>query len=123
VQIVQKNQRIKENDAYKQNKEERAGDKKISIKKHKVHLVFDSGACVIRMGEQLKRRIKSTNVVGRNIWNRFIYFLEPIPENFGYSLGGYSHREHYRAPDRKKSTKGRRGVKDGDKEQVDGHEV
>jgi hypothetical protein len=34
VQIVQKNQRIKEKDAYKK-KEERAGDKKVSIKKHK----------------------------------------------------------------------------------------
>jgi hypothetical protein len=31
VQVVQKNQRIKEKDAYK--KKERAGDKKISIKK------------------------------------------------------------------------------------------
>jgi hypothetical protein len=77
----------------------------------------------MRRGEQLKRRIKSTNVAGRNIWNRSIYFLEPIPKNFGYSLGGYSHRERCRAPDRKKSTKGRRGVEAGDKEQVDGHEV
>jgi hypothetical protein len=51
VQIVQKNQRIKEKDAYKQKKEERAGDKKVSIKKAQVHLVFDSGACVIRRGE------------------------------------------------------------------------
>jgi hypothetical protein len=121
VQIVQKNQRIKEEDAYKN--KERAGDKKISIKKHKIHLVLYSGACVIRRREQLKRQIKSTNIARRNIWNRSIYFLEPIPENFGYSLGGYSHREHCRAPDRKKSTKGRRGIEAGDKEQVDGHEV
>jgi hypothetical protein len=49
-----------------------------------------------------------------------IYFLESIPEKFGYSLGGYSHRERCRAPDRKKLTKGRREVKDDDKEQVDG---
>jgi hypothetical protein len=48
--------------------------------------------------------------------------LEPIPENFGYSLGSYSHLERCRAPDRKKSTK-RRGIEAGDKEQVDGHEV
>jgi hypothetical protein len=34
--------------------EERAGDKMISIKKHKVHLVFDSGARIIRREEQLK---------------------------------------------------------------------
>jgi hypothetical protein len=65
----------------------------------------------------------STNIVRRNIWNRSIYFLESIPENFGYSLGGYSHRERYRAPNKKKSTKGRREVEDGDKEQVEGHEV
>jgi hypothetical protein len=71
----------------------RAGDKKISIKKAQVHLVFDSGACVIRRGEQLKRRIKSTNIARRNIWNRSIYFLEPIPKFFGYSLGGYYHRK------------------------------
>jgi hypothetical protein len=25
----------------------------------------------------------------------FIYFLESIPKNFGYSLGGYSHRERW----------------------------
>jgi hypothetical protein len=35
VQVVQKNQHIKEKDAYKKEEEERAGDKKISIKKHK----------------------------------------------------------------------------------------
>jgi hypothetical protein len=34
VQVVQKNQRIKEKDAYKK-REEIAGDKKVSIKKHK----------------------------------------------------------------------------------------
>jgi transposase len=47
----------------------------------------------------------STNVARRNIWNRSIYFIEPIPKFFGYSLGGYSHRERCHAPDRKKSTK------------------
>jgi hypothetical protein len=52
-----------------------------------------------------------------------VYFLEPIPKNFGYSLGGYSHREHYHAPDRKKSTKERRRVEAGNKEQIDEHEV
>jgi hypothetical protein len=63
------------------------------------------------------------NIARRNIWNRSVYFLEPIPEKFGYSLEGYSHRERYRAPDRKKSTKGRGEVEAGDKEQVDGHKV
>jgi hypothetical protein len=71
----------------------------------------------------LQRQIKSTNDARRNIRNRFIYFLEPIPENFGYSLGGYSHRERYRAPDRKKSTKERRRVEAGNKEKIDRHEV
>jgi hypothetical protein len=31
--------------------------------------------------------------------------LSLYPKNFGYSLGGYSHRERYRAPDRNKLTK------------------
>jgi hypothetical protein len=65
----------------------------------------------------------STNIARRNIWNTSIYFLEPIPKKIGYSLAGYSHRERCHAPDRKKSTKGRREVEASDKEQVDGHEV
>jgi hypothetical protein len=31
--------------------------------------------------------------------------LSLYPEKFGYSLGGYSHRERCRAPDRKKLVK------------------
>jgi hypothetical protein len=88
-----------------------------------VHLIFDSGACVIRREEQLKGQIMSKNIARGNIWNRSIYFLQPIPEKYGYSLGGYSHRERCRTSDRKKSTKGRREVEASDKEQVDGHEV
>jgi hypothetical protein len=65
----------------------------------------------------------SENIAKGNIWNRYIYFLEPIPEKFSYSLGGYSHRECYRAPNRKKSTEGRREVEVDDKESVDGHVV
>jgi hypothetical protein len=76
-----------------------------------------------RREEQLKGRIMSENIARGNIWNKYIYLLEPIPKKFGYSLGGYSHRERCRAPDRMKSTKGRRKVEVGDKEQVDGHEV
>jgi hypothetical protein len=34
----------------------------------------------------LQRRIKSTNDVRRNIWSRFIYFLEPIAECDGVWL-------------------------------------
>jgi hypothetical protein len=76
-----------------------------------------------RREEQLKGRKLSKIITRGNIWIRSIYFLEPIPEKFGYSLGGYSHRERYLAPDRKKSTKGRREVEVGDKEQVGGHVV
>jgi hypothetical protein len=65
--------------------------------------------------------MKSTNDERRNIWSRFICFLEPIPETFGYSLGGYSHRERCRAPDRKKLTKGKAEDEADDKKQVDGH--
>jgi hypothetical protein len=65
----------------------------------------------------------SENIARGNIWNGSIYFLEPIPEKFGYSPGGYSHRERCCTPDRKKSTEGRRELEVDDKEQVDGHVV
>jgi hypothetical protein len=48
--------------------------------------------------------IMSKNIARHGIWNMYVHLFEPIPEKFGYSLGGYSHREHCRAPDRKKST-------------------
>jgi hypothetical protein len=118
VQMVQKNQRIKKKDTYKKKK----GIRKY-LSRSIVHLVFDSGACVIRREEQLKGRIISKNIARGNIWNMSIYFLEPIPEKFSYSLGGYSHRERCRAPNRKKSIKGRREVEADDKEQVDAHKV
>jgi hypothetical protein len=38
---------------------------------------------------------KSTIDARKSTKNILIYFLEPIPEIFGYSLGGYSHREHW----------------------------
>jgi hypothetical protein len=65
----------------------------------------------------------SENIARGNIWNRYIYLLEPIPKKFGYSLGGYSHRESCHAPDKKKSIEGRREVEVDDKEPVDGHVV
>jgi hypothetical protein len=37
-------------------------------------------------------------------------FLSLYPKKFGYSLGGYFHRERCRAPDRKKSTGERREI-------------
>jgi hypothetical protein len=48
--------------------------------------------------------------------------LSLYPNFFGYSLGGYSHRERYRAPDRKKSTE-RRGVEADNKELAGGQMV
>jgi hypothetical protein len=50
-------------------------------------------------------------------------FLSLYPKKFGYSLGGYSHRERYRAPDRKKSTEEEREVEADDKEPVGGQVV
>jgi hypothetical protein len=38
---------------------------------------------------------KSTTDARRSTKNILIYFLESIPENFGHSLGGYSHRERW----------------------------
>jgi hypothetical protein len=63
------------------------------------------------------------NIARGNIWNRYIYLFDPIPEKFGYSLGGYSHRERCHAPDRKKSTEERREVEANDKGQAGGQVV
>jgi hypothetical protein len=99
-------------------------EKKISIKKHSVPRLGLGGLShKKRREEQLKGRIMSANMARGNIWNRYIYLFEPIPKKFGYSLGGYSHRERYRAPDRKKLTEERREVGVDDKEPVDGHVV
>jgi hypothetical protein len=50
-------------------------------------------------------------------------FLILYPKKFGYSLGGYSHRERCRAPDRKKSTEEEREVRADDKEPNGGQVV
>jgi hypothetical protein len=50
-------------------------------------------------------------------------FLSLYPKKIGYSLGGYSHWERYRAPDRKQSTEKRRKVEADDKEPVGGQVV
>jgi hypothetical protein len=99
-------------------------EKKISIKKHNVPRLGLGGLShKKRREEQLKGRIMSKNMARGNIWNRYIYLFEHIPKKFGYSLGGYSHRERCCAPDRKKSTEERREVGVDDKEPVDGHVV
>jgi hypothetical protein len=95
--------------------------KRLSIKKHSVpHLGLGGLSHKKRREEPLKGRIMSGNIARQNIWKRYVYLFEPIPEKFGYSLGGYSHRERCRAPDRKKSTKERTEVEVDDKEPVDG---
>jgi hypothetical protein len=43
----------------------------------------------------LRKWKKSTIDARGSTTNILNYFLEPIPENFGYSLGGYSHRERW----------------------------
>jgi hypothetical protein len=50
-------------------------------------------------------------------------FLSLYPKKFGYSLGGYSHRERYRAPDRKKSTEERWEIEANDKKKPAGRQV
>jgi hypothetical protein len=47
-------------------------------------------------------------------------FFSLYPKKFGYSLGGYSHWERYRAPDRKKSIEERWEIEDNDKEPTGG---
>jgi hypothetical protein len=42
--------------------------------------------------------------------------LSLYPKKFGSSLGGYSHRERYRAPDRNKSIEERWEIEANDKE-------
>jgi hypothetical protein len=84
---------------------------------------LDSGAYVIKEEKNHYVRIISKNIARYSIWNRYVYIFEPIPKKIGYSLGGYSHWERYRAPDRKKSTEKRRKVEADDKEPVGGQVV
>jgi hypothetical protein len=115
--MLKKDQRIKEKDTYKKKR-------KGFIKKHSTpRLRLEGLRHKEKREEQLKARIMSESITRGNIWNKSIYFLEPIPKKFGCSLGGYSHRERCRTPDRKKLTEGRREVEVDDKEQVDGYMV
>jgi hypothetical protein len=50
-------------------------------------------------------------------------FLSLYPKKFGYSFGGYSHRERCHAPDRKKLTEERRGDEADDKKPAGGQVV
>jgi hypothetical protein len=67
---------------------------KISVKEAQVYPVFDSGTCDIWKKRNTLHKWKKLTIDARtSIKNILIYFLEPIPKNFGHSLGGYSHRE------------------------------
>jgi hypothetical protein len=91
---------------YVQKREEKNG--KVSIKKHSVPRLGLGGL------RHKKRREESLSVNHiKKISQETVYrtdmsiFLSLYPKKFGYSLGGYSHRERCRAPDRKKSTEDR----------------
>jgi hypothetical protein len=79
-----------------QAKIKKAGNKKISVKEVQVYLVFDSGGLrhSKRRSTFHKRKELTTNA-RRSTKIILIDFLEPIPENFGYSLRGYSYRERW----------------------------
>jgi hypothetical protein len=78
-----------------QRKIKKQGVQKISAKEAQGYPVFDSGACDIRRKKSTLHKWKKSTIDARRSTKKIlIYFLEPIPEKFGYSLGGYSHREH-----------------------------
>jgi hypothetical protein len=86
-----------------------------------VYHVLDSGAYVIRREEKNHQVwIVSKNIARDSIWDRDVSILSLYPKKFGYSLGGYSHRERCHAPDRKKSTEERWEIEDNDKEPTGG---
>jgi hypothetical protein len=81
----------------------KAGNKKVSVKKHK----FTSSSTRGLVLRSIRKPIAKAKKVGKKKYKEQILsiFFEPIPKNFGYSLEGYSHQKRCRAPDRKKSTR------------------
>jgi hypothetical protein len=77
---------------YIKKRDERKERRRISINEGAENLASDSGAYDIKKkkGETLKCKLLQ-EIMSRAGSD---YIFEPIPEiNFGYSLGGYSHRE------------------------------
>jgi hypothetical protein len=61
-----------------------------------MHLVMDSGAHIMRReGIQKTSTNRAKTITGENLLGRRIYILSLYPIFFGYSLGGYSHRERW----------------------------
>jgi hypothetical protein len=101
----------------------RKKEKKLSIKKHNI-LRFGLGSLSHKKEEKnyqkgaiCRQKLKDT-LYGTDMF----IVLSLYPKKFGYSLGGYSHRERYHAPDRNKSTE-RRRVEVDNKEPAGGQMV
>jgi hypothetical protein len=66
------------------------------MSRSKPHLVVDSGAHIIR-----KSRMNISSTIVPKLLQEtsykatILYFLSLYPKTFGYSLGGYSHRERW----------------------------
>jgi hypothetical protein len=70
-----------------------------SMSRSKPHLVMDSWAHIIRRAGRIFKAQLCQDYCRRKVIKRQYYILSLYPKNFGYSLGGYSHREHCCAPD------------------------
>jgi hypothetical protein len=79
----------------------RADDKEVSTYQEKRYVQKKKKRRIIKC-ESYRKMLQET-VYGKGM----SIFLSLYLNFFGYSLGGYSHRERYRAPDRKKSTEER----------------
>jgi hypothetical protein len=65
-----------------------------SMSRSTPHLVMDSEAHIVRRaGKKINHNCAKT-IAGENLLGGSIYILSLYPKFFGYSLGGYSHREH-----------------------------
>jgi hypothetical protein len=84
---------------------------------------LDSGAHVVK--EEKNHYVRIISKISQDIvyGTGMFIFLSLYPKKFSYSLGGYSHRERCRAPDRKKSIEERRKVEADDKEPAGGQVV
>jgi hypothetical protein len=110
---------IKEDSAYQ--------DKWYIQKRERKKSYLSRSTSVPRLGlgglSHKKRREKSLSVNHIDNYRKRQYmfiFLSLYPKKFGYSLGGYSHRERCRARDRRKSTEERREVEANDREPAGG---
>jgi hypothetical protein len=59
------------------------------------HLVMASGAHIVRRAGRKIKHNRAKTISGENLLGGSIYILILYPNFFGYSLEGYSHREHW----------------------------